>query len=97
MKYLLFAIVLLSGCGGTAVGNGKCNNNSVTECKGVWVGTECGPGGRGYTCTEVPGGGILTPQCSCQNGQGNPPPAILDRAGRVMIDSEGNSIPIEER
>jgi hypothetical protein len=95
MKYLLIAIILLSGC--SSAGNGKCNNNSVTDCKGVWVGTECGPSGRGYTCTEVPGGGVLTPQCACQNGQGDPPPSVLDRAGRVMIDEEGNSIPIEER
>ena len=45
----------------------QCNKNSVASCVGEHVGTECGElPGRGFTCTEVDGGSILRPQCSCE-------------------------------
>lgn len=71
---LLSTLLFLVGC--SVAGNGVCNRNSNAHCKGEWVGTECPPAGRGYTCTDNGNGGILTPECSCLDGQGNPPPTM---------------------
>jgi hypothetical protein len=70
--FIPFLMFLLVSC---SAGNSACNNRSHTDCKGEWTGTECGPPGRGYTCTDNGNGGILSPECSCLNGQGDPPPA----------------------
>lgn len=71
MKKLMYIaiVLLLAGCNSEddpSAGNGRCNDASTGGCAGEWVGTECGDQpGRGFTCTDTGGGGILTPNCSC--------------------------------
>jgi hypothetical protein len=95
---LISSLIVLTGCFGTAPAAQICNATSDSRCVGEHVGSEC-TSNRSHTCIKT-GGGTLTPTCDCLDSQGDPVPAgwgEVDRAGRVMIDAEGNSIPVDER
>jgi hypothetical protein len=95
--FLISSLIVLTGCFGTAPAMQNCTAASDARCSGKHVGSTC-TSNLSHTCIKT-GGGTLTPVCDCLDSQGGPVPDGwgVDRAGRVMIDSDGNSIPVDER
>ena len=100
VAWLLLLCAYLIGCStgsGTAIAT--CNTASDSRCVNEHVGSECTTN-RSHTCIKT-GGSALRPVCDCLDSQGGPVPPDykfpVDRAGRVMIDTDGNKIPVEER